>query len=187
MADYLCPKCHQSCPAPFRPCVCGFDVGHLDGTSLNSFQQKKLEKHSSLITAGSVTLAGGDYNASFTFTGAMVLPDLVRFAIGYGEPATLPSVAGRAPSEVRVAYVPWIIGEGVSLYQPGTVACSGICIVSPQSMAYGHPYPVLDAWVQLRFGNGPSTCRLCGATTVFGETVCNACYDRLGRDWRRLL
>jgi len=186
---FACPKCKAELSAPFvPPCDCGFDLSHLDGTSLSAHQVGKRDKHNSLITGSGLSLHGGEFNASFTHAGNGSLTELLRFTVSFGDIGVVPSAHGGHSNEVRIAYVPEIIGSGVSLYQHGEVACSGVCIISPASFNFGHPYPVLDEWVQRQFSEANSVCKRCKQTaTVFGEVFCRDCYDEIGDDWRALL
>lgn len=187
MPTFRCPQCDGVLPSPFRPpCPsCGFSVDHLTGKSLSQsqFQQTKWNKHNELLYGSGISLHGGNWNASFTNNGNAALDELVRFTISYGDSGTI----GPRQHPLRFAYIPEIIGSGTRITTIGTVACSGVCIVSPGSVNYGHGYPVMDDWVQKNFSGMKSSCRLCSRPTSFGEVICSDCYDSNGADWRKFI
>jgi hypothetical protein len=185
---YRCPGCGNEFPSPFRsPCAtCGFDIGHLSGKSLSDFQKRKWDKHTELLTGNSISLYGGAFNASFDHNGTAKLDDLLRFTLGFGEMASLPARGSRS-NDIRIAFIPETIGSGTSIYAQGLMACSGICVVSPASLQFGHPFPVLDNWVNQTFLGQASTCRFCGTSTSFGVPFCPGCFARNGGDWTRFL
>jgi hypothetical protein len=149
--------------------------------------EAKQLKHNQLLTSDSISLSGGEFNASFDHYGFLSLPDLVRYTISYGHRATVSSPRGRHNNQVIVAYVPDIIGSGVSQYSSNYTPSSGVCIISPGSERWGHPFPVLDPWVQQQFSGMQGICVVCGSNTPFGHTLCLEHYDILNGDWRKLL
>ncbi|MGH3639636.1 MAG: hypothetical protein ACRDUX_11495 [Mycobacterium sp.] len=129
---------------------------------------------------------GGTVNASFDLRGLAKLSDLVRFTLMFGDRATLPS--RRYANPAIFAYIPEPIGAGTVLHQVGTIACSGICVVSPQSIEFRHAFPVVAEWVDQKYGHDPGGgCRLCSAPTAFAQPVCGRCYNDIGGDWSRLV
>ncbi|MBE0544654.1 MAG: hypothetical protein IH623_25215 [Verrucomicrobia bacterium] len=184
----ICPKCLNSLAAPFALACpsCGFTLAHLIGSPSPETQPKQ-DKHTELLTVGSISLHGGEFNASFDYYGLLSLPDLVRYTVSYGHHSTVPSPRGDHTNAVTVAYVPEIIGSGISRYSTGYMACSGLCIVSPGSQRWGHPYPILEQWTQQQFAGAVGACFVCGTATPFGHTLCPACYSKEGSDWRRFL
>ena len=183
-----CPRCLNSLAAPFLlDCPsCGFTLAHLIGSPPPETQSKQA-KHTELLTIGSISLHGGEFNASFDYYGLLSLPDLVRYTVSYGHHSTVPSPRGGHTNPVIVAYVPEIIGSGISCYSSDYYPCSGLCIVSPGNQRWGHPYPILDQWTQHQFSGVFGTCFSCAAPTPFGHTLCSSCYGREGSDWRRFL
>jgi hypothetical protein len=165
---------------------CGFTLAHLIGSSSPETQSKK-DKHTELLTVGSISLHKGEFNASFDYYGFLSLPDLVRYTVSYGHHSTVPSPRGDQDNPVIVAYVPEVIGSGISRYNTDYMPCSGICIISPGSERWGHPYPILDQWTKKQFTNALGVCFLCATPTPFGHTLCSACYAKQGSDWRRFL
>jgi len=186
--EFTCPKCNTTLVAPFLVAcpACGFTLGHLLGQPSPEGEAKQL-KHNELLTSGSISLYGGELNASFDYYGFLSLPDLVRYTVSYGHHATVPSPRGHHHNPVVVAYVPEIIGSGVSRYSTDYNPCSGLCIISPGSERWGHPFPVLEQWVQQQFPGVQGTCAVCGANTPFGHTLCHEHYANLTGDWRKLL
>jgi hypothetical protein len=168
---------------------CGFSLEHLAGKRLSGFQQEKREKHSDLLLGREIRLHGTDYNASFDSYGDANLEDLVRFALSYGHRAKLPSKGGRAENEVVLAFIPEVIGSGVSKYDISydPVPCSGVGILSPASETYGHGFPTLDAWVNEVFTQEKGFCVGCGAPTAFGHSICYECYAGKGGDWKNFV
>jgi len=184
----ICPACGDRQNAPFTvPCpTCGFAIDHLTGIKLSDYQKKKRGEHDDLLHGRSIELHGKEYNASFDHNGDASLLDLLRFTISFGHRSVLPSSRGHYMNPVIVAYTPEVIGSGTSIYTPGLLPCSGICVVSPASYEFGHPYPVIQDWVQTTFGSIRTTCPYCGKPTEFGQPFCPECYAAMG-DWRTLL
>ena len=87
MFKAICPGCSaeligvfpESCPN------CGFSVAPLAGNPRSLFQTRKWDKHTDIIQGRDIALYGGTYNASFDHNGTVVLSDLVRFAITFGD------------------------------------------------------------------------------------------------------
>ncbi len=187
---FACPDCSSQRPAPFLPpCPnCGFSLDHLNGRQLSDWQRQKWKKHQELLQGSNISLHGGKWNASFTHNGNAALEDLVRFTISYGDTQVLSSPRGNNQNPVYLAYIPEIIGSGLAIATPGLVPCSGLCIVSPSSIQYGHTYPILDDWMQDHFSGLGSSCRLCHTPTAFGEVFCMQCYSGYANgDWQKLL
>ncbi len=80
------------------------------GTS--SFQSKKDLQHRDLLFGRSVNLYNKQFNASFDYYGDAELPDVVRFAISYGDRTTVMSTHGNHPTPLIVSYIPTVIGSG---------------------------------------------------------------------------
>jgi ribosomal protein L37E len=189
--EFSCYSCGQQSQEPINyPCsACGVDISHLDGTALSSWQRKKWKEHTSLVTGSYIPLKGKDWNCSFDIVGYSKIPQIVEFTLNYGQWFSLPSTHGGHTNDVCITFIPEIIGSGVSKHYTtlGPMPVSGCCVISPDSMQYGHPFPVLYDWVNIKFGGASSVCRLCGTETPVGLSVCWDCYDRNGNDWTRLL
>jgi len=187
----LCVQCHEKLEAPFRGTCphCGFSLQHLFGKKLSDFQKQKRDKHCDLLFGRKIQLHGSNYNASFDSYGDANLEDLMRFTLSYGHHAKLPSRGGRHENEIVLAFIPDIIGSGISVYdtdyQPLT--CSGVAVISPASQDYGHGFPVLDDWVHQTFKTEEGFCVSCGALTAFGHPLCHKCYEARGSDWLKFL
>lgn len=188
-ANYICPKCKNERHAPFKGhcAVCDFNIDHLSGKRLSDFQTSKYLKHTQLLHGSTITLTDSDYNASFDHNGDAKLEQLIQFTISYGKWAEIPSRSGQYTNPVIVSYVPEIIGAGTSIYEKDTLLCSGICIMSPQSYQFGHPFPVLDEWVNKNFNTFASTCSFCRKPTQFGQPFCHKCYQDRGSNWLNLI
>jgi hypothetical protein len=185
-----CPKCgHQVAGTfPSKCPNCTFDISALAGRGTTSFQVFKWNKHADLLQGRDIQLQSGEiYNASFDYNGQANLDDLVRFTITYGDRTTLPSARGSYQNPIILAYIPERIGAGTAIHFPGTVPCSGICLISPQSENYSHSFPVIDEWVQTTFAGTTSNCRICSSATSFGQPICAACYIKHGGGWRSFL
>ena len=188
---FQCPKCAVSLKGAFNPpCPsCGFTLDHLTGKRLSGFQTQKWHKHRELLSGANISLHGGDWNASFTHNGDAALEELVRFTITFGDAEFVTSARGNHQNPVLLAYVPEVIGSGSAITAPGMVPCSGVCIISPHSLDYGHPYPAMDDWIHATFPTRQqSLCKICGQQTAFAEVICGDCYaNHAGSDWRNLL
>lgn len=186
----LCYRCQAKLEAPIKEVCpsCGFSLDHLVGKRLSDFQFENWEKHTDLLRGRDIDLYGGVFNASFDNYGDSSIEDLVRYTLSYGHRSKLPSRGGRHQNDVAVAFIPNIIGSGVSIYnQSGPAPCSGVCIISPVSQTYGHPFPVLDDWLHATFPKEVGGCASCGAATPFGHSICSRCYAARGGDWRKWL
>lgn len=187
----FCIKCLAKLYVPFPEVCpyCGFSLEHLSDKKLSGFQKLKKDKHSDLLFGRKIQLYGSPYNASFDSYGDANLEDLIRFTISYGHRTKLPSKGGRHENEIVVAFIPEIIGSGVSIYDVtyAPVTCSGVAIISPTSEIYGHGFPVLDDWVHDRFKTEKGQCVSCGVQTAFGHSFCHKCYEARGQDWRKFL
>ncbi len=183
-----CPKCQQPVSGVFPSACpdCGFTIDAIAGRGTTDFQIKKAGQHSDLLYGRSIGLYGKVLNASFDFYGQANIDALVRFAITYGDRATLPSSRGGHQNPIIVSYIPEIIGSGITMYSQDTIPCSGICIISAHSLEWGHSFPILDQWMKVNFQGAKSNCKLCGAPTSFAEPVCNNCYQSNG-NWINLL
>ena len=185
-----CPKCGYSFIGPFpsRCPNCPFDISALAGRGTTSFQMRKWNKHTDLLQGRDIQIQPGEiYNASFDYNGQANLDDLVRFTITFGDRTSLPSSRGNYLNPIIVAYTPEQIGAGTAIHFPGTVPCSGICLISPQSENYAHSFPVIDDWVQKTFAGTTSHCRVCNAITFFGQSICANCYGKYDRGWKTFL
>jgi hypothetical protein len=185
-----CPKCGYSVSGAFpNKCPnCTFDISALIGLGTSSFQKRNWNKHTDLLQGRDIQLQpGGTYNASFDYNGHANLADIVRFTITYGDRTTLQSPRGSHSNPLIIAYIPERIGAGTAIHFPGTVACSGICLMSPQSEKYGHPFPIIDEWVQNTFAGSSSFCRICKTPTSFAQPICADCYAKNGSDWKNFM
>jgi hypothetical protein len=97
-------------------------------------------------------------------------------ALTYGDWATVPAGRGRYTNDVVIVFVPEVIGSGTSIFQAGPVPCSGVCLMSPASLDWGHSYPALASYVQETFGHLLSKCKLYGTATPFAVPVCDDCF-----------
>lgn len=184
-----CPSCNASVSTPFptRCPYCAFTIDGLAGMGTSSFQSRKDQQHRDLLFGRSVNLYNKQFNASFDYYGNAELPDVVRFAISYGDRTTVMSTHGNHPTPLIVSYIPAVIGSGNSIYTPGNLSCSGICLMSPASVNYSHSFPVLDDYVRSTFNGLSGACRACGVTTGFAQPFCSTCYQRQSFDWKKWL
>lgn len=189
MSSIPCPNCANHVPLPFPPTCphCSFTIDGLTGKGTSSFQKKKDSQHRDLLYGRNVDLYKKQFNASFDFYGEAELPDLVRFSISYGDRTIVPSTHGSHPTELIVSYIPSVIGSGASIYGPGLLPCSGICLMSPASTGYAHSFPFLDDYVRSKFSGLSSTCRSCGDPTGFAQPFCTKCYQTKSLDWKSWL
>lgn len=187
--SFTCPRCAAVIQGPFTGVCpsCGFNDQHLTGIQTSSFQSRKWHEHHDLLTGNKISLYGKTYNASFDLFGDQSLQEVIRYAITFGSRTTLPSSRGNHINQVIVSYIPAIIGSGVTAYSTGVYACSGVSIISPQSYKFGHPFPILDAWVSESFQNAKTRCTLCGAPTQFGYAFCAKCHAQYGSNWQDLM
>lgn len=189
--EFKCLKCGKTSMKPMSyPCFsCGFDIDHLTGIKLSQFQVRKWDEHSQLITGQNISLFGKEYNCSFDYNGISNISDLVTYTINYGTDVNIPSNRGAHVNPVKISFIPEIIGSGTSVYYNAgdTFPCSGCCVISPVSIDYGHPFPILRDWVIQEFGTQKSTCFICGKDVDFGLSICNECYEKKGGDWHEFL
>lgn len=185
---YPCPQCGAHLNGPFNGCgACGYSFGHLV-TPTSPEAQNKMADHTQLLTRGTISLGGKpECNASFDYYGVANLTDLVRFTITYGHRTQVSSGPGRAPSNVIAAFIPEIIGSGVTRYTTDYQPCSGMLLISPASTKWGHPFPMLEQWATSKFSGQAATCFRCNNPTPFAQPVCPKCYGELGQDWRNCL
>lgn len=192
MPDCLCPKCGSANPIPFQGVCgnnCGFNLNHLAGKTLSAHQVKKKLKHNELIYGDTISLYGGEFNASFIHSEESHLDGLVRYAISFGDRATVPSPRGKHQNPVIVAFTPQTVGSGTStVIYPKQVPCSGVCIISPASKEWGHPFPVMDEWVRSALPDLGKKCPGgCGSDLGFGIPFCGACFAARGGNWQALI
>jgi len=186
-----CPICKNPLPAPVGDTclICTNSYEFLWNPSPHSFGAEKLDDHSVIVRAEPLCLKPGrTYQSSFDAWGYENRKDLARFAISYGHSGQ--ANFGSKDYEVRVAYIPEILGSGISAHQftVGPTPCSGILLLSPNSILYGHPYPILDVWVQQKFGTVQKSCLACGCAVSFGHPMCSQCYASIAaNDWRKLM
>jgi hypothetical protein len=176
-----CPRCGHESSGPFgHSCQgtgCGFTIDDLSGQSTQQWIAKKDQEHLELLTTGSVSLFGKEYNTSFDYNGVAKLTDLVRFAITYGSRTTVSACRNTKTTSLILAFVPEIIGSGLSIYHSGLLPCSGLVLMSAGSYGHGHSYPVLQTYVTSEFGSLKDVCKACGkAQTDFGQPFCHKCY-----------
>lgn len=189
--SFTCYKCHAPmstqlirCPNP----LCGCDYGYI-ANPISAEAIEKKDKHEELVTFGTLSFGDGPgkFNASFDFNGVASKDKLVRFALAFGHRTRISSGPGRIPSDVVLAYVPEIIGSGVSKFWSGNLACSGICVISPASEQWAHPFPAMDSWVRSKNPGRAWKCTTCPNPVPFGHAFCSDCYARHGSDWRTFL
>lgn len=187
--SFSCYNCGHTSGSPISyPCSnCGIDVSHLDGTSLSTWNQRKWSEHTSLLTGAYIPLHGKEWNCSFDLVGYSKISKIVEYTLNYGQWFSLPHRGNTNP--VCLTFIPEIIGSGVSTHYAtlDSQPVSGCCIISPKSLQYGHPFPVLYDWVSTTFAGQSSSCRLCGTATQVGLTVCWNCYSKNDNDWTKLL
>ena len=186
-----CPVCKTSQQGPFPKagCACGFSLSGLAGLGSSVFQTRKDPQHRDIIYGRGIQLYGKPINTSFDYYGEANIVDIVDFALTYGERRKTKSLHGNHDTEVIVAYIPDIIGSGITKWSSSTPnPCSGICLMSPESTGgYEHSYAVLDDWVSAKFSGDSSVCRFCPKTTPFGLGICIHCFARNGNDWRNFI
>jgi hypothetical protein len=189
MISSTCPRCGTSVPGvfPIQCPNCDFSIDSLAGRGTSDFQKQKWLEHTDILQGRNIGPYGKELNASFDFRGHAKLDDLVRFTITFGDTRVITSPRGSHATKMAVAYFPEVIGSGTSLHFPGRVACSGLALMSPQSLDYAHSFPILDLWVQKEFGHLSSNCRLCGRPTPFGQPLCEKCHSERGMDWESML
>jgi len=185
--DVPCPACQGLVPTPFPYACphCSATFDGLTGRGTSTFQPRNNREHRDLLYGQNVQLyRGREYNCSFDHYGEANLPDLVRCTLSYGHRTTVLSTRGNVPTPVIAAYIPEIIGSGVSRYSvSGPMPASGIMLMSPASLSYAHSYPVLDDFVQRKFGSMPGVCSLCNKATGFGHGICADCYATRPGGW----
>ncbi len=188
---FTCFHCGHSSSSPITyPCSnCGANLNHLNGQSFSNFQRNKWNEHTDLIQGyQQVQLYDKNWNCSFDTTGTSKINDIVKFTINYGQKLSLQSNRGNHVNEAYLSFIPEIIGQGTSSQYTtlSTVTCSGCCIISPQSINYGHPFPVLIDWVKQTWSSESSQCYKCGKKTHVGLQICGECYQKIG-NWEKLL
>lgn len=190
---FTCFHCGEKSKTPIRfPCpTCRKGIDHLDGTTPSISFIKKYKEHTDLIGGSGINLYGKTMNCSFDHIGVAKLSDLVEFTMNFGHEATVLSLHGGHPTPVRVAYIPQVFGRGAKKSDPYTlisgIPCSGCCVMSPCSIIYGHPFPVITEWVSDKFATSSGNCSVCGVVTSFGMGVCGRCYSSHGYDWQSML
>ena len=188
---YNCPSCGKEFLAPFSGCCsnCGFSIDHLTGKCLSDFGRGKALKHTEPPKGTPISLEDGQYNAFFNYNGEAKLEYLVKFAISYGDRDILPPASGRRhENPIIVSYIPEIIGSGTSIYNRNLLPCSGICVISPHSYEHGHPFPVIDNWVNEKYSCKITKCKFCGEEdTGFGQPFCVKCYNKYNINWENMV
>ena len=186
--QYTCPSCSTILYQPFDGCpACGFTTDHLVHP-ISPEAKKKMLDHTQLLVRDTVELGGRPaFNASFDYYGHANLDELVRYTVTFGHRTEVSSGPGRQPCSVIAAYIPEVIGSGISRYSEDYMPCSGVCIISPTSAKWGHPFPMLDQFVDSKMGSESSVCFRCGSTTPVAHPVCINCYGELGNDWKSCL
>jgi hypothetical protein len=189
--NFVCFCCGYTDTKAIRyPCPsCGIDISHLDGTIKSTFQARKWNQHLDLVSGNSINLYGKDWNCSFDVSGFPKIADIVKFTLNYGQRLLLPSNRGTYVNDVYLTFIPEIIGSGVSTHYAtlDSQPCSGCCIISPQSVNYGHPFPILYDWVTQEWPTAKASCCVCGQSTHVGLTICWECYQKRGGDWTTFL
>lgn len=186
--DAPCPACHTSVSLPFpSQCpFCDFNINGLAGRGTSDFQRSKYQEHNDIPSGRKIDLYDKEINASFDYNGSASLDDLVRFALSYGDRATIQPANRPYTTDRIVAYVPEIIGSGTSLIDTGPIPCSGVVLISPASRTHSHAYPAIDTYVQSAFADHSGSCKSCGTPVRFGFPFCDTCYPKYG-DWRKLI
>ncbi len=187
-----CPRCERVSTGPFghscQGAGCGFTIDDLSGQSTQQWIISKDQQHRELLSTGRVSLFNKKYNASFDYNGVAKLTDLVRFAITYGSRTTIPRCHGTETTAVILAFVPEIIGSGLSIYDKGLLPCSGVVLMSAGSYGHGHSYPALQRYVTQEFGSLKDVCKACGnAQTDFGQPFCPRCYYDHQINWTHII
>jgi hypothetical protein len=172
-------------PFPYTCPHCASSFDGLTGRGTSEFQKKNAREHRDLLLGQNIKLyKGREYNCSFDHYGEANLPDLVRYTLSYGHGEIVPSSHGNAPTSVIAAYIPEIIGQGLSKYSTsGPMPASGVMLVSPGSLNWAHSHPVLYDYMQHKYASKPGGCRLCKAPTGFGHGICGDCYAARGGSW----
>lgn len=188
---FSCFYCGFSSSTPVRyPCPgCELSLDHLDGNQNSPFQTRKWHEHTELVTGNTVGLHGKDWNCSFDSTGYRKISSIVEYTVNYGQTLQLSSNRGNHINDVRLAFIPEIIGSGISTHYAtlSNQTCSGCCVISPRSIRFGHTFPVLYDWVSQTWQGSQTNCRRCNKSTHVGLTICWECYQELGSDWTQLL
>jgi hypothetical protein len=188
---YTCFNCGAQFKHPIHfPCPnCRIDIGHLDGTQTSSFQIRKWSEHLDLVAGRSINLYGKDWSCSFDSVGYSKITDIVEFTLNFGQKLQLPATRGLHINDVYLAFIPEVIGSGISTNYAtlDTMPCSGTCIISPQSIDFGHPFPVLYDWVNSTWNHTSNNCKSCGRPTHIGQPFCWDCYNHQGGDWSNFL
>ena len=185
MKKITCPKCNGEIEGIFKlKCpICGFSIEHLVGIETNEFLNSKWNKHGLQDGIKKIPLGNGP-NAYFNFFGIANIIDLVRYTISFGDSGKLPYRKGY--NEVKFCYFPQSIGDGYMTADNSLIPCSGLMIISPKSLIYGHSFPVISEWENARFGNIKGHCIRCDSETSFGQTICSNCYKN-GFNWREIV
>lgn len=181
----ICPSCKKLHEGAFPvSCECGFNLEGLTGVTLSGWQVGKLREHTDLKYGTDIKLYGKDVNCSFSTAGFDQIEDVTRFALSFGERATIPRRGG--VSNVIVSYIPEIIGYGTARGMGTSAPVSGCCLISPASEQYAHAFPAFNSWISNTFPAATSNCRKCGKTVPFAEPFCLTCVGFIG-DWKNLV
>ena len=184
--SFACVSCGYTMTTRLIRCPgCMCDYSHLVAPTSTEAIEKK-EKHSEIVTHGTVSLGDGPgrFNASFDHNGVASQDKIVRFVAAFGHRDTISSGPGRTPSNVIVSYLPEVIGSGVSNFWTGERQCSGVCIILPASPVWGHLFPVMDDWIRGKDSGTARSCVRCSNRVPFGQPFCSNCYAEQGSDWR---
>ena len=188
---FTCPNnsCSELLPPSFSSCPrCGFTLSHLIiPTSLEA--SAKRVKHTEVIRTGSVSIGNGPggFNASFDHVGLASIGEIIQFTVAFGHRDYISSGPGRTLSQANIAYLPETIGSGVSHFQTGLTAVSGLCIFSPASTVWGHGFPAMDAWIQSLSTTNLFECVNCHRSSPLGHVFCTTCNKELAENsltWR---
>lgn len=174
-----CPMCGEVAEGIFPvrcPAECGFAVDHLAGNPVSEWGRRKWEQHSGLLRGEPVQPYGKDLNSSFHPEVKPILVDLLRWGITFGDRGEVPARGGHR-NQVIPFFVGFPTGLAVARQDFATTTCSGIVIVSAQSMHYGHTFPAIYPWVERKFSGVASHCRACLTPTSFGIPFCETCYS----------
>lgn len=186
-----CFNCSYTSSSPFHyPCPsCRISLDHLDRTTESGPQRSKWDEHLDLIYGRSISLYGKDCNCSYDSIGYAKIRHIVEFTAHYGQKLRLPANRGPHINDVLVAFIPEIIGSGISNHYPtlDNHPSSGCCIISPLSITYGHSFPVLYDWIIQKWPSTTYLCKKCNKPTHIGLPFCSECYSKYGGDWTKFL
>lgn len=186
-----CLACPGSFPLDTTVCPnCGTRYDHLYSPTHPKALAKR-EKHREIVNSGTLTAGDGPLglNASFDTYGDSIYPHLVRYALLYGHRCLIRNGPNREQSTGLLVYVPEPIGSGISKQTPELFAVSGLAIMSPLSVIWGHVFPASKTWMDYQKPIQTQKCanKSCTAAVAFGTPFCNMCLTKIGNSWRPLI